>query len=63
MSSKVKLVKKVATDHTKRVAAKSKLVSEQQRNRELVEVIKSWIDEFRLQTESKSQDALALLVK
>ena len=63
MSSKVKLIKRSKAEELPKVVAKDKVQSEQQRNREIVEVIKSWIDDFKLQSISKRESALAFLIK
>ena len=60
MSTKVKLVKRVKANESSPVVTKTN-VTEQQRNRAIVGVIKSWIDEFKLDSATKSEKALALL--
>ena len=62
MSSQVRVVKKPKADAS-RIAPNGDAKNEQQRNREIVGVIKSWIQEFRLGNASRSQAALALLNK
>jgi hypothetical protein len=61
MSSKVRIVKRKKVDESKPVITKDNVRNEQQRNREVIGVIKSWIDEFKLSTASKSEAALILL--
>jgi hypothetical protein len=61
MNSKVKLVKKA--NQSIRVAPNNNLQNERQRNREIVGAINRWIDEFKLQSELKTEAALALLIK
>ena len=63
MSTKVKLVKKGKIDNSVRVVTENHVKNEQQRDREIVSVIKSWIDEFKLQTVTRRQAALVLLNK
>ena len=63
MRSKVKLIKRSKAEELPKVEVKDKVQSEQQRNREIVEVIKSWIDDFKLQSISKRESALAFLIK
>jgi hypothetical protein len=63
MSSKVKVIKRAKSDDIVEVVAREKVKNEQQRNREIVEVIKSWIDDFKLQSISKRESALAFLIK
>jgi len=63
MSSKVKLIKRSKAEELPKVVVKDKVQSEQQRDREIVEVIKGWIDDFKLQSISKQQSALAFLIK
>jgi hypothetical protein len=46
-----------------RVTVNGDAKSEQQRNREIVGVITSWIDEFKLRGSSRSKAALVLLNK
>ena len=61
MSSKVRIVKRKKVDESKPVITKDNVRNEQQRNREVIGVIKRWIDEFKLSTASKAQAALILL--
>lgn len=61
MSSKVKVVKRAQSDELVEVVVKSNVKNELQRNREIVEVIMTWIDDFKLQNASKRESALALL--
>ena len=63
MSSKVKLIKRPKSDELLQVAVQDSVKNEQQRNREMVSTIKSWIDEFKLRSTANKQTALALLVK
>ena len=63
MSSQIRIVKRQKTYKSMRVTASGSAKSEQQRNREIVGVIKSWIEEFKLRTVAKSEAALALLNK
>lgn len=63
MSSKVKLVKKTKSDQLTQVITKNEVKSDQERNREIVGVIKSWIDDFKLHTAAKTEAALILLTK
>jgi hypothetical protein len=46
-----------------RAALKRNAKNEQQRNREIVGVIKSWIQEFKLRNRSGSEASVALLNK
>jgi len=61
MSSKVRIVKRKKVDESMPVVTKDNVKNEQQRNREVIGVIKSWIDEFKLRTASKTEAALILL--
>ena len=61
MSSKVRIVKRRKVDESMPVVTKDNLKNEQQRNREVIGVIKNWIDEFKLRTASKAEAALILL--
>ena len=63
MSSKVRIVKRKKVDESKPVITKDNVRNEQQRNREVIGVIKSWIDEFKLRTASKAEAALILLIR
>ena len=63
MSSQVRVVKKQNADASVRGTVKSRAKNEQQRNREIVGVIRSWIEEFRLRTTTSSQAALVRLTK
>lgn len=63
MSSEIRIVKRQKADESLRVNANGKAKSEQQRNREIVGVIKSWIEEFKLRSSSRSKAALVLLNK
>jgi len=62
MSSQVRVVKKPKVD-AMRVATNGDGKNERQRNREIVGVIKGWVEEFKLRTVSRSEAALALLNK
>jgi hypothetical protein len=62
MSSKVRIVKRQEANESP-VAVQDVVKSEQQRNREIVGVIKGWIDEFRLRSAANSQAALAFINK
>ena len=61
MSSEVRIVKRRKVDESMPVVTKDNVKNEQQRNREVVGVIKNWIDEFKLRTASKAEAALILL--
>jgi len=61
MSSKVRIVKRRKVDESMPVVTKDDVRNEQQRNREVIGVIKSWIDEFKLRTASQAEAALILL--
>jgi hypothetical protein len=61
MSSKVRIVKRRKVDESMPVVTKDNVKNEQQRNREVIGVIKSWIDEFKLRTASNAEAALILL--
>jgi len=63
MSSQIRVVKKAKGDDLTRVVANDNAKNERQRNREIVGVIKSWIEEFRLRSTSSSQAALVRLTK
>jgi hypothetical protein len=63
MSSEIRIVKRQKADESLRVNANGNAKSEQQRNREIVGVIKSWIEEFKLRSSSRSKAALVLLNK
>lgn len=63
MSSQVRVVKKAKDDASMRVAINGDGKNERQRNREMVGVIKGWVEEFKLRTVSRSEAALALLNK
>jgi hypothetical protein len=63
MSSKIRIVKRRKAHESMRVTANDDAKSEQQRNREIVGVIKSWIEEFKLRSSSRSKAALVLLNK
>ena len=61
MSSKIKLVKKGKVDSTSPVSANDHVMTEQQLNRQIVGVIKGWIDEFKVRRTSEMQSALLML--
>jgi hypothetical protein len=63
MRSEIRIVKRQIADESLRVNANGSNKSEQQRNREIVGVIKSWIEEFKLRGSSRSKAALVLLNK
>ena len=63
MRSEIRIVKRQKADKSLRVNANRNNKSEQQRNREIVGVIKSWIEEFRFRSTSSSQAALVRLTK
>ena len=63
MSSQIRVVKKAEADGSTRIAPKRQRENEQQRNREMVGVIKGWVEEFKLRAVSRSEAALALLNK
>jgi hypothetical protein len=63
MSFQVRVVKRPKAGVLTRVAAPGHTKNEQQRNREIVAVVKSWIDEFKLRTPSRSEAALVFLKK
>ncbi|PWT89795.1 MAG: hypothetical protein C5B55_10780 [Blastocatellia bacterium] len=63
MSSQVRLIKKGKALESMHAAANATAKNEQQRNREIVGIVKSWIDEFKLGRASRSQTALLLLIK
>ena len=63
MSSKVRIVKRKKVDESKPVITKDNVRNEQQRNREVIGVIKSWIDEFKLRSRHESRVTLPLLNK
>ena len=63
MSSEIRIVKRQKADESLHVKANGNAKSEQQRNREIVGVIKSWIEEFKLRSSSRSKAALVLLNK
>jgi hypothetical protein len=59
MSSQIRVVKKQKADESMRAAVERNTKNEQQRNREIVGVIKSWIQEFKLRNRSGSEVSLA----
>ena len=61
MSSKVRIVKKQKVDESLPIVSKDKVKSQQERNREVIGVIKSWIDEFKLSAAARSEVAMVLL--
>lgn len=61
MSSKIRLVKKATTSEPIEVADNNTVLTEQQRNRQMVKVVKSWIDEFKVHSAVRTQTALALM--
>jgi hypothetical protein len=63
MSSQVRVVKKPKDDASMCVATNGNSKNDRQRNREMVGVIKGWVEEFKLRTISRSEAALALLNK
>ena len=63
MSSQVRIVKKQKADEAVPAQAPDIVKNERQRDREIVGVIKSWIDEFKINSNLRSQAALALLAK
>jgi len=63
MRSEIRIVKRQQADQALRVNANGNAKSEQQRNREIVGVIKCWIEEFKLRDSSRSRAALVLLNK
>lgn len=63
MSSATRIVKRQKADESLRVNANGNTKSEQQRTREIVGVIKSWIEEFKLRGSSRSKAALVPLNK
>ena len=63
MSSQVRIVKKQTAAEAVPTQVSDVVKNESQRNREIVGVIKSWIDEFKINSNSRSQAALALLAK
>ena len=58
MNSRVRIVKRNETNEPKQVASESK--AEVVRNREMVAVVKSWIDEFKFRSRQKPQLSLPL---
>lgn len=63
MSSKIRIVKRQKAHEPTRVTANGNAKSAQQRNREIVGVVTSWIEEFKLRASSRSKAALVLLNK
>ncbi len=58
MNSRVRIVKRNETNEPKPVALESE--AEVARNREMVAVVKSWIDEFKFRSMQKPQLSLPL---
>jgi len=63
MRSEIRIVKRQKADKSLRVNANGNAKNERQRNREMVGVIKGWVEEFKLRAVSRSEAALALLNK
>ena len=64
MTSQIRVVKKPKKARgSLRVAPDGNAKNERQRNREMVGVIKGWVEEFKLRAVSRSEAALALLNK
>ena len=62
MNSRVRIVKRNETSEPKQIASDSK-ASELDRNREMVAVVKSWINEFKLRSRQELGATLPLLNK
>jgi hypothetical protein len=62
MNSRIKIVKRNESSEPKQVATTSK-PTELLRNREMVAVVKSWIDEFKLRSRQGPRVTLSLLNK
>ena len=62
MSSRIKIVKRNGSSEPNQIATNSK-PTELVRNREMVAVVKSWIDEFKLRSRQESRVTLPLLNK
>ena len=62
MNSRIKIVKRNENSEPNQIAADSK-PKELVRNREMVAVVKSWIDEFKLHSRQESRVTLPLLNK
>ena len=60
MASQVRVVKKPKGDASMRVATNGDGKNERQRNREMVGVIKRWVEEFKLRSQSGPGATLAL---
>ena len=63
MSSQVRIVKKQTAAEAVPTQVSDVVKNESQRNREIVGVIKSWIDEFKLRSKQESRVTLPLLNK
>jgi hypothetical protein len=59
MSSQIRVVKNQKADKSMRADLQRNAKNEQQRNREIVGVIQSWIQEFRMRNRSGSEVSLA----
>ena len=62
MNSRIKIVKRNESSEPNQIATNSK-PTELVRNREMVAVVKSWIDEFKLRSRQESRVTLPLLNK
>jgi hypothetical protein len=62
MNSRIKIVKRNENSEPNQIATKSK-PTEFVRDREMVAVVKSWIDEFKLRSRQESRGTLPLLNK
>jgi hypothetical protein len=60
LASQVRVVKKPKGDASMRVATNGDGKNERQRNREMVGVIKRWVEEFKLRSQSGPGATLAL---
>ena len=59
MNSRVRIVKRNETSEPKQAATNNQ-ATDLVRNREMVAVVKSWIDEFKLRSRQESRIALPL---
>jgi hypothetical protein len=62
MNSRIKIVKRNESSEPNQIATNSK-PAEVVRNREMVAVVKGWIDEFKLRSRQESRSTLPLLNK
>ena len=62
MNSRIKIVKRNESSEPNEIATTSK-PTELVRNREMVAVVKSWIDEFKVRSQQRSRVTLPLLNK